>query len=170
MSAHNTRKARAAALSLLVLAALGLDQGPGELLGNQVADTMQYTRELFAQHPSVASALSALAMVKGFYVNFFPAAFHKDADKYMESWSVRQSAAGRAEAGGRAPAPTLVPQACVALTLDANNTVWTANLSAVMHAAQDLGGAFGVPRARGANDAFHLQSRGAHSMRIPSCD
>ena len=169
VSAHNTRKARAAALSLLVLAALGLDQGPGELLGNQVADTMQYTRELFAQHPSVASALSALAMVKGFYVNFFPAAFHMDADKYMESWSVRQSAAGRAEAGGRAPAPTLVPQACVALTLDANNTVWTANLSAVMHAAQDLGGAFGVPRARGANDAFHLQSRGAHSMRIPRC-
>ena len=165
---HNTRKARAALRSLLILKHFGLHTCSGELLGRQVADTMQYTTEMFAQHPSVASAVNALSMVKGFYVNFFPAAFHLDADKYMESWSVRQSTAGRREAGGRLPAPTLLPQVGVALTADPNLTVWTANLASVMHAAQDMGGSFGEPRLRGANDAFHLQSRGAHSMRVPN--
>jgi len=45
-------------------------------------------------------------------------------------------------------------------------TVWTANLSNLMHATQDLGGLGKVGCGRGASDAFHVTSRGSSSYLI----
>jgi hypothetical protein len=160
---HNIQKARAALHSLLIMAALGLGDGDelDRLLDGAVARTIQYTYDLFRLHHTGESAMAALACLKGFYVNRWPAAFHTDADKHMETWSIRQQAPAP-----HAPGPTLVPQLRLALTVDANATVWTAALSNLMHAASDLGGTAIEHRGRGANDAFHLQSRGASNIPL----
>lgn len=157
---HNVQKAHSALHSLLILEALGLSERGG-LLEDAVADTIKYTRDLFRLHRTVDSAMSALACLKGFYVNRWPAAFHKDADAYMESWSIRQDRPSRLP-----PAPTVVPQLCLALTADANATVWTATLSCLMHAAQDEGGSATQCEGRGTHNAFHLQSRGARNIPL----
>lgn len=155
---HNVRKAQAGLLSLLLLDALGLGEGGG-LLHNAVGDTIRYTRELFSWHQTLESAMSALACLKGFYVNRWPAAFHTDADKYMETWSIRQDSPAPCP-----PVATIVPQLRLALTADPNASVWTATLSDLMHAAADFGGSAIWAAARGANDAFHLQARGARNI------
>jgi hypothetical protein len=160
---HNLQKALAALHSLLMLATLGLaeDDGQDMLLDGAVARTIQYTYDLFRRHETCESALEALACLKGFYVNRWPASFHTDHDKHMETWSIRQQ-----EPAPHAPGPTWVPQLHLALTADANATVWTAALSNLMHAASDLGGLAVEHRGRGANDAFHLQSRGAANLPL----
>lgn len=160
---HNLNKARAAVHSLLIMAALGLDKCGEEdaLLDGAVAKTIEYTHALFSRHTSVPSAMEALACLKGAYVNRWPASFHMDADKYMETWSIRQ-----VEPAARTPVPTLVPQLMLDLTADANATVWTASLSCLMHAALDLGGSITEACGRGASDAFHLQSRGASNIPL----
>ncbi len=169
-ASHNKRKVEAAITSLVILHQLGLasmEQQPdafeGSLLGGQVQKTMQYTQHAFSVHSSVDSALSSLAACKGFYVNKFPAALHKDADSYLETWSIRQLQ----EMSTAVPAATILPQLGLMLSADANKTVWTANLSNIMHAAQELGGLAtlgSVACWRGAYDAFHLQSRGASTI------
>jgi hypothetical protein len=96
-------------------------------------------------------------------VNKFPAAFHIDADEFMETWSVRQRSPTTSK-----PVPTLLPQLGLALSVDANATVWTSNLNRLMHAALDIGVSSGHCAARGANDAFHLQARGASTIPVPA--
>lgn len=160
---HNVCKAHAALHSLLIAAALGLacDVSDG-LLDGALARTMQYTYDVFSKHQTVESAMAALACLKGFYVNRWPAGFHKDKDDHMETWSIRQA---DPDPLGRTPPCTLVPQLKLGLTADANTTVWTASLSHLMHAALDLGCAI-ESTGRGANDAFHLQSRGARNVPL----
>jgi hypothetical protein len=160
---HNLRKAHCALHSLLIMGALGLEKcsEADQLLDGAVARTIEYTHALFSRHQSVQSAMEAMACLKGAYVNRWPASFHMDADKYMETWSIRQ-----VQPAARTPVPTLVPQLRLDLTADANATVWTASLSCLMHAALDLGGSITEAAGRGANDAFHLQSRGASNIPL----
>jgi hypothetical protein len=157
---HNVQKAASALHGLLVLEALGLCE-PGGVLGDDVARTLQYTHALFRLHDTIDDALSALACLKGFYVNRWPAGFHKDHDRHMETWSIRQDIPITL-----LPAPTVIPQLGLALTADANASVWTATLSCVMHAALDMGGSATECEGRGPHTAFHLQSRGASNIPL----
>ena len=157
---HNLRKAHSALQSLLIFEVLGLSERGG-LLEDAVADTIRYTHDLFRLHQTVDSAMSALACLKGFYVNRWPAGLHKDADAFMETWSIRQD-----RPSPLTPAATVVPQLRLALTTDANATVWTATLSCLMHAAEDEGGSATACEGRGPHNAFHLQSRGAKNIPL----
>ena len=136
----------------------------GSLLGSSVAITAGFTFRAFAYHRTPDEAYRSLAVCRGFYKSQFAAAFHTDNDEYMESWSVEQSSLDRAQAGGRTPGPTLVPQVAVGLSTDANRTVWTATLQRLWHAAADAGAcATDAPLGRGACERFHLQARGSDS-------
>jgi hypothetical protein len=182
---HAVEVAHAGLRSLLLLAALGLAPAPSEgdadgararasdcsvpLLGDGVAATARYTWRVLAANRTTAAALRALATVKGFYLNHYPAAFHIDADRYMESYSLRQSGESRARAGGRTPGAILLPQLGLKFTSDPNRTVWAVCFARLWHAAEDLGAwSDAEVLGRGAGDAFHLQSRGSEKLSVCS--
>ena len=138
------------------------------LLGTALRASAAYTWQVFQMSPSFEAALRSLAACKGFYVNYYPAAFHADADEFFETWLLRQTLESRARAKDRRPPPTVVPQLGIALTAEPNGgTVWTAGLQKTLHATAEVEGLTPEERAhlgRGACDAFHLQSRGSSDV------
>ena len=47
------------------------------------------TWQVFSKAASREEAIAALACLKGFYLNFYPAPMHRDSDDYLESWTIR---------------------------------------------------------------------------------
>ena len=166
-----------------VFAALGLAPAPTEdakawlvrrgdqLLGPSVALTAEYTWQVFAIHPSRELTITSLACVQGFYRNKYGALLHFDTNQFGETYALLRSEAlaSWARAAGLKIMPTRVPQLFVALHSTPNQTVWTAFLQRLLHAAEEQPV---VPRpagwapSRGAGEVFALQARGTKGYQV----
>jgi len=142
------------------------------------------TWQVFDKSASQEDAIAALACLKGFYLNFYPAPMHKDSDDYLESWSIRKlldldsapfESAEPLDQAARPPGheanagATILPLRGLALFTRPERDVTHAFFKSELHGAWDCGAdAKGGGRggAGGAPTAFHLQSGGCSDRRI----
>jgi hypothetical protein len=133
------------------------------------AKTARSTWAAFALAPSRQEALSCLACLKGFYLNYYAAPLHKDSDTNMESWTLRRLApVAPASEGRETPnaGATVLPLRGLAIHTRPDWDIVHAFFQQEEHGAWDDGAGVGRGVVDGHETAFHLQSGGASYKRL----
>ena len=122
-----------------------------------------------------AAALFVLATLKGYYINFYPALLHCDADRYIETWALVRCPGPRSDpgtaAGGHAAdaGGTHLPLRGLVLHLLPDIDIGHAFFRYELHAGHD-GGRGAAGRLRGSADGypcgFLLQSGGCSEASL----